>query len=223
MASPGDYKNLENKWLNKTHSIGSPELDALIDISDLSGVTRQEIAMANGEYFTSSIARTGRAIDGVPTYIVVDTSASHYQVLEELSIAVDYQNSNDGNVNITTDFFAMDSFRSDITVTGGTPTNIGVPLSMDFVNTLSEAAFTFDATVTINSGVPDFTIYASQYYKDSSGNRETITGLQSAFFDKGRKLIMSPGKRYVFRTVSTGTATGTVDSLAQFSFTQKPI
>ena len=34
MASPGDYKELYLKWLNKTHTIGSPDLDALIDISD---------------------------------------------------------------------------------------------------------------------------------------------------------------------------------------------
>jgi hypothetical protein len=31
MANSGDYKKLNNKWLNKTHTIGSPELDALID------------------------------------------------------------------------------------------------------------------------------------------------------------------------------------------------
>lgn len=34
MASPGDYKELYLKWLNKTHTIGSPDLDALIDISN---------------------------------------------------------------------------------------------------------------------------------------------------------------------------------------------
>lgn len=223
MALADDYKKLVNKWLNKTHTIGSPELDALIDIERFTGTSRQEVDMSSGNYFTSSIARAGRPIDGVPTYIVVDTSAGFYQILEELSISIDYQNAGDGNVNVKTEFYAMDSVRSDITVTGGTTTNIGVPLNLDFVNVLSEASFMFDATVTINSGIPDFTIYASQYYKDSSGNRETVTGLKSSFFDKGRKLIMSPSKRYVFRTVSSGTSTGTVDSLAQFSFTQKPV
>lgn len=39
MASIGDYKLLLNKWLNKTHTIGSPELDALINIeSNTDGV-----------------------------------------------------------------------------------------------------------------------------------------------------------------------------------------
>jgi hypothetical protein len=32
MALPGDYKKLKNKWLNKTHSVGSPDLDALITL-----------------------------------------------------------------------------------------------------------------------------------------------------------------------------------------------
>tara|TARA_R110000765_G_scaffold402510_1_gene498316 strand:- start:1466 stop:2200 length:735 start_codon:yes stop_codon:yes gene_type:complete len=222
MALAEDYKKLVNKWLNKTHTIGSPILDALIDIERFTGTSRQEIDMVVGNYFTSSIARDGRPIDGIPTYIVVDTSSDFYQILEELTISVDYQNAGDGNVNVKTEFYAMDSTRSSVTVTGGTPTNIGVPLNLDFVNVLSAAEFLFDATVTINSGVPDFTIYSSQYYKDSSGNMETVTGLKPSFFDKGRKLIMSPGKRYVFRTTSSGTATGTVDSLAQFSFTQKP-
>ena len=223
MALADDYKKLINKWLTKTHSIGSPELDALIDIEHFTGTSRQEVEMADGNYFTSSIDRKNRLIDGVPTYIVVDTNAGFYQVLEELTIAIDYQNSGDGNVTVITEFYAMDSVRSDLTVTGGTPTNIGVPLNLDFVNVLSQASFTFDATVTVNSGIPDFIVYSSQYYKDTSGNRETITGLKSAFFDKGRKLIMSPSKRYVFRTTSSGTATGTVDSLAQFSFTQKAV
>lgn len=34
MALLWDYKKLLNKWLNKTHTIGSPDLDALIDISN---------------------------------------------------------------------------------------------------------------------------------------------------------------------------------------------
>ena len=34
MALLWDYKRLINKWLNKTHTIGSPDLDALIDISN---------------------------------------------------------------------------------------------------------------------------------------------------------------------------------------------
>ena len=33
MALPGDYKKLINKWLNRNHTVGSPDLDALIDIS----------------------------------------------------------------------------------------------------------------------------------------------------------------------------------------------
>ena len=33
MASKNAYKNLDNKWVTKNHPIGSPELDALIDLS----------------------------------------------------------------------------------------------------------------------------------------------------------------------------------------------
>ena len=33
MATKNAYKNLDNKWVTKNHPIGSPELDALIDLS----------------------------------------------------------------------------------------------------------------------------------------------------------------------------------------------
>lgn len=182
--------------------------------------SRQEAAMGEGNYFTASLFRENRLIDGVPTYVIVDTGDS-YHILEELSVSIDYSNITDGSVIVNTRFYAQDSNKSDFTVTGGTPINMGVPLNLDFVNKLSQAAFRFDdATVTINSGVEDFVIYASQYYREASGNRESISGLQSSFFEKGRKLIMSPNKQYIFQTISSGTGDGTVDSLAQFSFTE---
>ena len=201
----------------------SDNLDALITDQDRFKTdcsSRQEQMMARGTYFTSSIVGENREIDGVPTYIVVDTG-NLYHVLEELTIDVDYENSGDGNVNVVVEFYAIDSNRSDITVTGGTPLNLGVPLNLDYVNVLSTATFTFDATVTINSGEPDFILYSSQFYKDTAANRESLTGVSSSFFDKARKLIMPPNKQFVFRTISLGTATGTVDSLAQFSFTEQ--
>lgn len=182
--------------------------------------TRQEQAMAKGVYFTSSIVGENRPIDGVPTFIVVETG-NEYHILEELSVSVDYQNSGDGNVNVRVEFFAMDSNRSDLTITGGTPLNLGVPLNLDFVNSVSTADFIFDATVTVNSGEPDFILYSSQFYRDTSANRESLSGVASSFFDKNRKLLMSPNKRYVFRSTSSGTASGTVDSLTQFSFTEQ--
>mgnify|MGYP003654793091 FL=1 len=201
----------------------SDNLDALITDQDrfkTDTSSRQEQMMARGVYFTSSIPELNREIDGVPTYIVVDTG-NLYHVLEELTIDVDYENSGDGNVNVVVEFYAIDSNRSDITVTGGTPLNLGVPLNLDYVNVLSAATFTFDATVTINSGVPDFILYSSQYYKDTAANRESLTGVSASFFDKDRKLIMPPNKRFIFRSTSGGTATGTVNSLAQFSFTEQ--
>tara|TARA_B100000809_G_C14942343_1_gene460898 strand:- start:37 stop:696 length:660 start_codon:yes stop_codon:yes gene_type:complete len=201
----------------------SDNLDALITDQDrfkTNSSSSQEQMMAKGVYFTSSITGEGREIDGVPTYIVVNTG-SLYHVLEELDIYVDYENSGDGNVSVLVEFYAMDSNKSDITVTGGTAVTLGVPVNLDFVNTLSTATFNFDATVTINSGDPDFILYSSQYYKDTAANRESLTGVASGFFDKNRKLIMPPNKQFVFRVTTDGAATGTLNSLSQFSFTEQ--
>lgn len=147
MALADDYKKLVNKWLTKTHSVGSPELDALIEMTDLAGTTRQEIAMKEGRYFTSSIQGVARAIDGIPDYLVVETAPDTYHTLEQLTVDVDYQNTGDGNVNITMSVYAMDSNRSDITIVGGTPQHLGVPLNLDYINTLSAATFTFDSAL----------------------------------------------------------------------------
>lgn len=201
----------------------SDNLDQMITTQGrfkVSNSPRQEQLMVTGEYFTASLARENRPVEGVPSYVVIDTG-DKYHVLEELTIDIDYQNIGDGNVNIKTAFYAIDSNRSDITITGGTPVQLGVPLNMDFVNEVSQAFFRFDATVTINSGDPDFIVFASQYYKDTSGNKETIGGLQAGFFEKGRKIIMSPNKTYVFETIASGVVTGTFDSLTQFSFTEQ--
>ena len=142
--------------------------------------SREEQASARGVYFASSLTRVGRLIDGIPTYTVIDTD-DLYTVLEDAVIDIDYQNSGDGNVSLKAEFYAINSNKSDITVTGGTPINLGVPLNMDFVNTLSNASFNFDATVTINSGEPDFIIVLSQYYRDTAGNRESLTGVKGSF------------------------------------------
>jgi len=68
MANQDDYKNLENKWLTKTHSIGSPELDALISIDGNSSVPRDyyiELALGNipGQVGRGEVSMTGTATD----------------------------------------------------------------------------------------------------------------------------------------------------------------
>tara|TARA_R110000744_G_scaffold380393_1_gene501049 strand:- start:378 stop:1220 length:843 start_codon:yes stop_codon:yes gene_type:complete len=50
MALPDDYKALINKWLTKTHTVGSPELDALIGIEGNTGTAKDflfELAQGN--------------------------------------------------------------------------------------------------------------------------------------------------------------------------------
>tara|TARA_R110000744_G_C19371646_1_gene562800 strand:- start:31407 stop:32084 length:678 start_codon:yes stop_codon:yes gene_type:complete len=181
-------------------------------------VTCQEQDMLDGIYFTSSLASAGAPVNNV-TYTVINTGPKYY-ILEEMAIAINYELVTDGSVNVVTEFFAEDSDKSSFTVTGGTPANLGVPLNLDCINCVSEAEFVFGAAVSI-TGVPDFVVYASQYYKDTAGNRESLSGIQSSFFEKGRKLIMSPNKTYVFRTTSSGSAAGTGSSLTLFSFTEK--
>jgi hypothetical protein len=50
MASLGDYKLLITKWLNRNHTVGSPDLDALIDISENTGIPKDyfiELVLGN--------------------------------------------------------------------------------------------------------------------------------------------------------------------------------
>jgi hypothetical protein len=63
MASPGDYKELYLKWLNKTHTVGSPDLDALIDISNSisasHGVTTGELKVISRDLDLTTGASIG--------------------------------------------------------------------------------------------------------------------------------------------------------------------
>lgn len=58
MAIKGDYKKLYLEWLTKTHSVGSPELDALIDISINSETPRNDTANVNIIEINSETATT---------------------------------------------------------------------------------------------------------------------------------------------------------------------
>lgn len=182
--------------------------------------SREEQMMASGKYFSSSLTREAREVDGTPTYVIIKTN-DKYAVLEDITIDVNYRNSGDGDVTIVVDFFAVDSNRSDITIVDGQYANVGVSLNLDFVNVLSNTEFSFDSTVTVNSGEPDFIVDYSQFYRDTSGNKEALTGVSGSFFDKARNIIMSPNKTYVVRTISRGDATGTIDTFARFSFTEQ--
>ena len=50
MAEPEDYKELENRWLTATHTVGSPELDALLAILDALAGAEVETMVAYCDY-----------------------------------------------------------------------------------------------------------------------------------------------------------------------------
>ena len=74
MALPDDYKALINKWLTKTHTVGSPELDALIDIEANTFTPKDyfiELALGNipGQTGRGEVSMTGIATDAGYTAI----------------------------------------------------------------------------------------------------------------------------------------------------------
>ena len=209
-----NYLDLVGRWSEDSHTSGSPELDALI-IMTLQGAYEQIIA---GDYFSASTIRQNVA-SGETHYRVIQTNNS-YLAIDDIEIQVDYGGITNGQFVTEVDLFASDSSRNSFTVTSGTPEKTGVPMNLDYVYKLSESDFIADAEAQL-SGDPDFVIYRSDYYRETNGPREMLTGDKSQFFGKGRRLILSPNKTYLFRTRTSGNGGGTVNMRTVFNFIER--
>ncbi|MDB4277804.1 hypothetical protein N9895_02065 [Gammaproteobacteria bacterium] len=217
MANDGDYKELKNRWSESLHKVGDPKLDALIDIVLYSPKTNANIA--NGDYFASGFPAVNRGV-GEVVYNLIATG-DKYLIMEDIRIFADYFNVESGSFKIDLFLYAENSDSNTFTYTPTASASVGVPLNLDFVNKVSNTKFSRPEVVGI-TGEPDFTLLSFEYFRDTNGNRESITGTESSFFEDGRRLILSPNTEYMFVTIYDGTATpsSTATVRNQFYFTE---
>jgi hypothetical protein len=66
MASFSDYKKLFNKWVNKNHKVGSPELDALIRIAGMARTAFGDLAVTQSTPVYKGSAQYGLLNEVIP-------------------------------------------------------------------------------------------------------------------------------------------------------------
>ena len=213
MASPEDYKKLENVWLNKTHSVGSPDLDALIDIAK--GVDYIDLKIKDGDYFSGYLIRTTTAPE---TFYRVIKTGNVPLVIESVLSAIDYSDVVDGEFTLSTRIYVDISNYNDWSYVGGTPTKIGKPLSTEFINKVPQFDMIVEPDVGPITGGPDFVTSLIQYFRDTSGNRDIISGVEDSFFSDGRKLIFPANSEILVETVTSGDVGNTADVRTYLNF-----
>lgn len=186
--------------------------DDLGGILELSGTTREEIAMAEGEYYAAETKRLGVGVGN--TYYTVLTTGSKQVTLEDLVVILNFSAVSDGQFDYEIRAFVEGSNKNTWSFSGGVQVSLGSPLNTAMINNVSEATITADASVTL-TGDSDYFIYAGSDYVDISANRESITETKNSFFINDRRLIIPPNTSVLFESKTSGTAVGTVDIASQ--------
>lgn len=177
----------------------------------VSTATRQEFQIANGAYYVGSSIRQAIPINNT-NYSVLKAPADKYLVIEDAISDLDFLSVSDGKYSITIEGFVGGSILNSWTYTPVDPKPIGSPLNTGLTKSPANLpTSTIDLslnTVTGLTGVADYPLLFADYYKDTSGNRESISNTGSSFFDKGRQIIIAPNDEVLIRTVTAGDATG---------------
>lgn len=176
----------------------------------VSTATRQELQITRGEYFVGSSARTDIPVNNT-FYSVIKAAPDKFLVIEDALPDLNYQNLSNGSYNVELDAFVDISNGNTWSYTPVNPLPVGRPLAAGLVNDFPSSAIDLGVNVNTFAGVADYRLYFSNFYRETQGARESVSGSGSSFFDAGRELILAPNQEILIRTRTTGSATGTAD------------
>ena len=186
--------------------------DDLGAILELSGTTREEIAMIEGEYYAGENERLAVPIGN--TYHTVLVTGDKQVTVEDLVILLNFSDITDGKYTYQLYAYIEGSNRNTWSYTGGTATTLGTPLNCALVNQVGNAGIVGNVNATV-TGVRDFNIHYASVYIDNSGNRESLTETRNSFFTQDRRIIVPPHTKVLFEAVTSGDAVGTADVSTQ--------
>lgn len=175
----------------------------------VSTVTRQELQITRGEYFVGSSQRVNIPVNNT-YYSVIKAAPDKFLVIEDALIDLNYQNLSNGSYNVELDGFVDISNGNTWTHNTISPLPIGRPLSATLVNSFPSSTVDLGVAVTL-TGNADYRLYFSNFFRETQGNRESVSGSGSSFFNAGRQVILAPNQEILIRTRTTGAATGTAD------------
>lgn len=171
--------------------------------------TRQELQIARGEYFVGSSQRVGIPVNNT-FYSVIKAASDKYLVIEDALPDLNYQDLSNGSYNVELDGFVDISNGNTWTHNTISPLPIGRPLSASLINSFPSSTVDLGVAVTL-TGDADYRLYFSNFYRETKGSSESVSGSGSSFFESGRQIVLSPNQEILIRTRTSGEANGVAD------------
>jgi len=186
----------------------------------VSTATRQEIQIANGDFFTGFNQRINVAATPVGTeYFAVFKTADKYAVVEDITQALDFSSVSDGRYNHKLQGYVLGSATSSFTYTPNNPLPAGRALSTEFINGFPLSTIDFDV-VASTTGDPEYNLFETTFYIDTGGNRNTVSESGTDFFAKGRQILIAPNTTVLIKAITQGDASGNANITTNFFFSE---
>lgn len=179
-------------------------------------------AIERGDYFAGSITRTGVAISSTFYWLVTakekDLIINHIDPKFNLSAVLQ------GTLTYVTDVFMQQSNRNDFSYSGGTANaSFGACVNGYYINKASNAQLSAGGTVSGLTGVPDYVITDANVFLATQGNANSQSGTVNSFFEGDNVIIIPANTTALFRSVASGSATGTLSIDTALFFTERAV
>lgn len=186
-------------------------------------VTRIGAAVAEGQYYSAYLQRG--PISATSEYIYELYAPSDKDIfIDAISPTADFASAGTGSLNYRTEMYFEESNINNWTYTGGSaPSAIGRNMSGYHINTLSGATVSAGGTLSTLTGTPDFVVSFINYKLESQGSNQSLSGSEAQFFDHDRTIRVKAGTKCMFRTVTSGTITGTFSVQTYIDYLVVPI
>jgi hypothetical protein len=181
----------------------------------VSTATRQDGQVARGELFVGASGRVGVLVDNIHDSVLT-AGPDKYLVIEDAITYANYSNVEAGSYNIDINGYVDKSTGNDWTYNPNFAFPAGRPLNADKINDVSTATIDPGVQNSNLTGREDYAFFSSNTYRETQGQRENLTGVESTFFKHERIIILAPGQRLMTRMTTTGTATGGADIETMF-------
>lgn len=186
----------------------------------VSTATRQELQIAQGEFFTGFSQRLNVAASPAGTvFNTVFKTADKYAVIEDITQALDFSSVSDGRYNHKLQGFVLGSATSSFSYTPLNPLPAGRALSTQFINSFPVSTIDLGVTAA-TTGSPEYNLFETTFYIDTGGNRNTVSESGSDFFAKGRQILISPNSTILIKSTTTGDALGSANITTSFFFSE---
>lgn len=200
---------------------------AIVDVYGLPtlrtvALSRTEANIANGTYYAAYLLRD--VVGAASTYFYsVSAPVDADVIIDNISPTVSFELAGTGNLHYTTDAFFEESDGNAWTYTGGSPfVKIGRNMNGRFINSDSGVRVSVGGSAT-PTGAPDFVIGFVHYSLEAQGANRSLTTSEAKFFDEQRRLIVKAGTTVLFRTITTGTITGTFEIQTYVNYYVQPL